>query len=116
MSHYKHHVFFCTNKRDNGRKCCSDGNAEGMLAYAKKRAKELSLNGPGKARVNASGCMERCALGPTIAVYPEGVWYTYRNEKDVEEILTEHVVNGRIVERLRLVDGAILPEESPVSP
>ena len=114
MSHYKHHVFFCTNKRDNGRKCCSDGNAEGMLAYAKKRAKELQLNGPGKARVNASGCMERCALGPTIAVYPEGVWYTYKNEGDIEEILTEHVVNGRIVERLRLVDGAILPE-SPAS-
>jgi (2Fe-2S) ferredoxin len=47
--------------------------------------------------------MERCALGPTIAVYPEGVWYTYANQNDVEEIITGHIANGRVVDRL-LID------------
>ena len=104
MSYYTHHVFFCTNQRENGRKCCNDVNAEGVLAYAKKRAKGLSLSGPGKARINASGCMDRCIHGPAIAIYPEAVWYTYKDESDVDEILHEHLLNGRIVDRLRIPD------------
>ncbi len=59
MSHYKHHVFFCTNRRDNGRKCCHDAGAQDMLVYAKGRVKDLKLSGPGKVRVNASGCLDR---------------------------------------------------------
>lgn len=104
MSHYRHHVFFCTNQRENGRKCCEDADATGMLAYAKDRLKALRLAGPGKARANASGCMDRCTKGPVIAIYPEAVWYTYADQTDIDEIIASHIVNGQIVERLRVPD------------
>jgi (2Fe-2S) ferredoxin len=104
MSYYCRHVFFCTNQRTDGRKSCGDAGAAALLAYAKQRAKELKLNGPGKVRVNAAGCLDRCAEGPTIVIYPEAVWYSYASREDIDEIITSHLVNGRIVERLRLPD------------
>ena len=76
--------------------------AEAMQKYAKKRMKELGLHGHGLARINAAGCMDRCDEGPVMVVYPEEVWYTYVDEKDIDEIIDEHLVNGRIVERLRI--------------
>jgi (2Fe-2S) ferredoxin len=60
------------------------------------------LEGKGKVRVNKAGCMDRCEEGPVLVIYPEGVWYTYKTEEDIEEIIREHLQGGRIVERLRL--------------
>ena len=70
--------------------------------YAKARVKGLGINGVNGVRVNIAGCMDRCSEGPVLVIYPEGVWYTYRDEKDIDEIMEEHVVHGRIVERLRI--------------
>jgi (2Fe-2S) ferredoxin len=53
-------------------------------------------------RVNTSGCLDRCEEGPCAVVYPEAVWYTYVDEKDVEEIVREHLLHGHPVERLRI--------------
>jgi len=100
--HYRRHVFFCTNRRDDGRACCQDHDAEALRTYAKDRGRELGLAVPGGVRVNSAGCLERCSEGPVIVIYPEGVWYTYRDERDIDEIMEEHVVHGRIVERLRI--------------
>lgn len=55
-----------------------------------------------KTRVNAAKCLDRCELGPTMVIYPEGVWYTYNSEADVDEILQTHVIGGGRVERLML--------------
>ncbi len=104
-SFYKHHIFFCLNKRDGGRECCHDKNAEAMQAYAKKRVKQLGLSGAGAVRVNKAGCLDRCEEGPVLVVYPEGVWYTYVDKADVDEIIEKHVIGGEIVERLRLPDA-----------
>jgi (2Fe-2S) ferredoxin len=73
-----------------------------MRAYCKDRVKDRKLSGPGKVRVNKSGCLDRCEEGPCIVVYPDAVWYTYVDQSDIDEIIEEHLVNGRIVERLRL--------------
>ena len=73
-----------------------------MRDYAKQKVKELKLSGPGKARVNSAGCLDRCDEGPVVVVYPEAVWYTYLDRQDIDEIISEHVQNGRIVERLRI--------------
>jgi (2Fe-2S) ferredoxin len=73
-----------------------------MRDYAKARIKELGLAGKGRVRINQAGCMDRCEEGPVLVVYPEGVWYTYVDKDDVDEIINEHIVNGRIVERLRI--------------
>ncbi len=104
MSYYKHHVFFCTNKRHDGRPCCQDHDAQNMRDHAKALVKNLKLAGKGKVRVSNAGCLDRCAEGPCIVVYPEAVWYTYGSEADVEEIVHEHLQHGRVVERLKLKD------------
>jgi (2Fe-2S) ferredoxin len=102
MSYYERHVFFCVNRRDPPRACCACHNSEAMRDYAKKRVKELGLSGPGKVRVNIAGCLDRCEEGPVIVVYPEEVWYTYVDREDIDEIIDEHLVHGRVVERLRI--------------
>jgi (2Fe-2S) ferredoxin len=102
MPYYKRHMFFCTNHRDDGNVCCEDHAAAEMRQYAKRRTKDLNIAGQGGVRVNTAGCLDRCSEGPVVVVYPDAVWYTYENRDDIEEIVEEHLVNGRIVERLRI--------------
>lgn len=102
-SFYKHHIFFCTNRRDgDDRPCCANRNSEALQAHAKERVKALGLSGEGRIRVNKSGCLDRCEHGPVVVVYPDAVWYTVIDEKDVDEIIESHLVGGRPVERLRM--------------
>jgi (2Fe-2S) ferredoxin len=53
-------------------------------------------------RVNKSGCLDRCAGGPVAVVYPEGIWYTYVDAADIDEIVDSHLERGKVVERLLL--------------
>ncbi|HCN31031.1 MAG TPA: (2Fe-2S) ferredoxin domain-containing protein [Usitatibacteraceae bacterium] len=101
MGHYQHHVFFCDNVRDEAdRACCGRHDASAMRDHCKSLVKAKGLSGPGKVRVNKAGCLDRCEEGPCLVVYPEGTWYTYVDKSDIEEIVEEHLVNGRVVERL----------------
>lgn len=102
MSHYQHHVFFCLNEREEGAACCACHDAAAMQQHAKQRIKALGLSGEGKIRINKAGCLDRCDEGPCIVVYPEGVWYTYVDRQDIDEIIDSHLVGGRVVERLRI--------------
>jgi len=112
VSYYRKHLFFCTNQRAEGaeRPSCAQCGSPELRAWMKSRVKELGLAGAGGVRVNIAGCLDRCELGPVLVVYPEGVWYTYIDEDDLEEILQSHVIEGRPVDRLRLPDA---PEVSP---
>ena len=102
MSFYKYHVFLCVNQRDDGRPCCADLGAADMRAFMKARIKALGLNGPGKVRINTAGCMDRCAEGPVMVIYPEGIWYRYLDREDIEEIIQRHLIGGERVRRLEL--------------
>lgn len=102
MSHFKHHVFFCTNQRANGEACCNDHGASDMRAYAKDKVKALADQIPQRVRVNMAGCLDRCAEGPVMVVYPDAVWYTYVDKSDIDEIIDEHLIHGRVVERLKV--------------
>ena len=102
MSYYKHHVFFCTNKREDGTQSCSQHDAEGVRGYAKDCIKKLKLNGEGGVRINQAGCLDRCEEGPVLVVYPDAVWYTYVDKTDIDEIISEHIQHGRVVERLKI--------------
>lgn len=100
--YFEAHVFCCTNRRPDGHKrgsCAAEGS-EKLRDYMKVRARELGLDA--RVRVNAAGCLDRCELGPTLVVYPEGVWYTYRTTADVDAILQTHLVEGGRVDRLML--------------
>ena len=102
MSYYQRHLFFCLNQRDNGEACCADHDAQAAFDHCKSRVKAAGLNGPGKVRVNRAGCLDRCAGGPVVVVYPEGTWYTYVDKHDIDEIVDSHLKEGRVVERLLL--------------
>jgi (2Fe-2S) ferredoxin len=98
---YRQHIFCCTNSREPGHKrgCCAEKGADELRDYMKSRVKELGIS---KTRVNNAGCLDRCELGPCMVIYPEGVWYAYKTKADVDEVITEHLQNGKVVERLRL--------------
>ncbi len=73
-----------------------------MRKYAKDKVKQLGLAGPGGVRVNSAGCLDRCEEGPVVVVYPEGTWYTYVDREDIDELIEEHVIGGRVVPRLQI--------------
>ena len=102
MSYYKHHIFFCLNQRSGGEASCGDHDAQAGFDHCKQRVKAAGLAGPGGVRVNKAGCLDRCAGGPVAVVYPEETWYTYLDKQDIEEIVEQHLKNGRVVERLLL--------------
>jgi len=102
MSYYQKHVFFCVNQREAGAACCNNLGAQDVRDYAKDRIKSLKLSGQGKIRINNAGCLDRCDEGPVIVIYPEETWYTYIDKDDVDEIIEEHLMNGRVVERLKI--------------
>jgi (2Fe-2S) ferredoxin len=99
---FRHHVFVCENHRDpsDRRGCCAARGSEAVRAALKE---ELARRGLEKqVRANAAGCLDACAHGPSIVVYPEGVWYGHVTPADVPEIVERHLVNGEPVERLRI--------------
>ncbi len=98
---YKKHVFVCMNERPEGheRGSCARKGAVQLRNYMKARVKELGLE---QTRINQAGCLDRCELGPTMVIYPEGVWYRCETAEDVDEVISEHLQNDRRVERLML--------------
>ncbi|MCO6432984.1 (2Fe-2S) ferredoxin domain-containing protein [Nitrosomonas nitrosa] len=102
MAYYQRHVFFCINQRENGEACCNDHDAQAMRDYAKERIKALNMSGKGKIRINNAGCLDRCSEGPVIVIYPDDIWYTYVDQEDIDEIIDEHLINGRPVDRLKI--------------
>ena len=103
MSRFTKHLFFCTNERsaDNPKGCCFLKNSQELLGHAKMRIHEMGLKG--KVRINKAGCLDACAYGPAVVVYPDDIWYTPRTIDDVEEILSEHIQNNRVVKRLLIL-------------
>jgi (2Fe-2S) ferredoxin len=99
-SYFERHIFFCLNERKNGEACCADHQAQEAFDRCKALVKEAGISCPGQVRVNKAGCLDRCAAGPVAVVYPEGVWYSYVDGSDIEEIVESHLKNGKVVERL----------------
>lgn len=99
--YYRAHVFCCNNQRPEGhpRGCCKAKGGEKLRDYMKARAKELGLT---DVRINTSGCLDRCECGPTMVIYPEGVWYSVASRADIDEILEVHLRGGGRVERMML--------------
>lgn len=101
---YRAHVFCCTNRRADGhvRGSCAARGGEKLRDYMKARAKELGLDG---VRINSAGCLDRCELGPTLVIYPEGIWYRATSTADIDRILTAHIVEGGRAHELMLRPG-----------
>lgn len=106
MSFFKRHLFICTNARhDACRKSCNDNGCGNHAAdFLRERAKVSGLMGPGKWRISNSGCLGRCEQGPAMVIYPEGRWYRYENDADLQEIFDSEMMQNQPVSRL-LIDG-----------
>ena len=102
VPYYQRHIFFCLNQRDNGEACCADHDAKAAFDHCKSRVKKAGVSAPGQVRVNKAGCLDRCAGGPVAVVYPEGVWYSYVDNIDIDEIVDSHLKRGEVVTRLLL--------------
>lgn len=99
--YFECHVFCCLNRREEAhpRGSCAARGSEALVDYMKQQVKALRLP---KVRVNGAKCLDRCELGPTMVIYPEGIWYHYETKADVDEIIEQHIRQGKRVERLML--------------
>lgn len=113
LSRFEHHVFVCHNTRpaDAPRpSCTADGKSE-LFIQLQQLTKAAGLGAT--VRINKSGCLDQCEHGPTVVVYPEAVWYGHVRPEDAAEIVNEHLVGGRPVDRLRLADECINTKTCP---
>lgn len=102
----RHHVFVC-----NGTSCSAVGSAEVKAAFEKELTERGLLFGKEKKGKNPRGSIILtdcssvgfCAVGAAVIVYPDGIWYAQVRAEDVPEIIEEHLLNGRVVERLALL-------------
>lgn len=100
--HFERHVFVCVNRRDPGnpKGSCAEKGAEAVRDEFKRLLHEHGLKK--RIRANAAGCLDQCARGVTVVVYPEQVWYGGVTVDDVGAIVREHLLGGVPVERLRM--------------
>ena len=111
MKRFEKHIFVCENKRQEGhpRGCCAEKGSLEVRALFKKKLKELGINS--EVRANASGCLDACEFGITVLIYPEQTWYGGVTINDVDEIIHEHILNEKPVERLKIRDKKFSKDE-----
>jgi (2Fe-2S) ferredoxin len=113
MPSYEHHLFVCQNERDESaaRPSCANEHAGKLRDSLKDAVKAAGLKD--RVRVNSAGCLDQCEHGPVVVVYPEAVWYGFVRPKDAEEIVQQHLLHGRPVDRLRLPESCIHTDHCP---
>jgi len=103
----KHHVFVC-----KGKSCSAVGSADVKAEFVRileekgiRQGKESKGRNPmGEIVLTDCGSVGFCSIGPTVLVYPEGIWYAQVQPEDVREIIEDHLEKGKVVKRLALID------------
>lgn len=101
MATYRAHVLVCM-----GSNCVID-NSQGIVQRFNAELERTGISG--EVRIVETGCFGMCNYGPTVVIYPGGVFYCKVTPEDVPEIVSEHLINGRVVHRL-LYDGPETPK------
>ncbi len=111
MKRFDKHIFICENLRekDHPRGCCAEKGSAEIKEKFKKRLKDLGLNS--SVRANTSGCLDACEHGPVVLVYPEQIWYGGVKVEDVEEIIQQHIIKNKHVERIKIKDKTFNKDE-----
>ena len=97
MNFVRSHILGCTGTG------CSSSNSPKIIEAFERELKAQGMEQ--EARVVKTGCFGLCAMGPVVLVYPEGAFYTHVTPDDAAEIVSEHIVKGRIVQRLLHKEG-----------
>jgi len=107
MAKFQRHIFICTNERAAGdeRGSCKARGADAVSEAFKKRLYERGFKRI--VRPNTAGCLDQCAQGVCVVVYPDAVWYGGVKPEDVDEIIESHVVRGEPVARLQIPDDKL---------
>jgi len=107
MPPFTHHVFICCNQRSPGhrRGCCNPDGSESLRNAFKAEFKKRKLTP--LVRANKSGCLEQCEHGPTVAIYPQGIFYGGVTLKDISRIIEETILGGRVLEDLLISDECL---------
>ena len=101
------HILLCA-----GPDCVSDEKGEAAWDHLKRRLKDLGLSGAdGSVYRTRCKCLRICTEGPIAVVYPEGAWYQRALPKNLDRIIDEHLVGGRIVEDLCFARGPLFPDD-----
>lgn len=95
MLSFKKHVLVCTSEKPAH--CAEKGGLELLQAF---REEITNRNLQNDFYVSKTGCTKQHHCGPTVIIYPDGVWYKEVKSSDVSEIIESHLVNGKIVQRL----------------
>jgi (2Fe-2S) ferredoxin len=105
MPAFTSHIFVCCNRREpgHGRGCCNPDGSDALRNRFKAELKQRNL-GP-LVRANQAGCLDQCELGPTVVIYPQGIWYGRVQLEDVPRIIDETVIAGRVLADL------LIPEQ-----
>ena len=96
------YIFICGNRRD-GRKAC--GNELEIKTLCEQFKQTIQCNRhlfqAGRIlKVHQTGCLGHCASGPNIVIFPENIWYHYTTPEDVNVIVREHLIQGKVVSQL----------------
>jgi (2Fe-2S) ferredoxin len=101
---YEKHVFICTNQKEAPKKCCGAEHGAALVAAFRQ---ELNQRGLQKViRAQPAGCLDACAFGPALVVYPEGTYYGNVQLEDVPELVEKHLVGNEVVTRLEVTFNA----------
>jgi (2Fe-2S) ferredoxin len=113
MPPFTHHIFVCGNVREPGhpRRCC---DPTGRQALREAFRRELRLAGlGGMVRANHSGCLDQCEHGPTVVIYPQGVWYGPVRMEDVPRIVERTIVGGEVIHDLQIPESCLNNPDCP---
>ncbi len=104
MAKFTRHIFVCCNRREEGhcRGCCNPDGSAALRSAFKAEVKRRGLTP--QVRANEAGCLDQCELGPTVVIYPDQIWYGGVQLKDVERIVEETVIGGRVLDDLLISD------------
>lgn len=97
---YKKHLFICTNDKPAPKKCCGSEKGMELVNTFKEKLKKLNLNT--EIRAQKAGCLDACGFGPSMVVYPEGIYYGNVQLSDVDEIIDKHLIKDIPIERLQI--------------
>lgn len=86
---YIRQIHVCINNRNGESPSCGYSGSEEIVEELRKVTKERSLKG--KIRVVRSGCLDVCAFGPNMMIWPEGLWYMRVSKEDVPQIVEQYM-------------------------
>lgn len=92
---YEKHIFFCNNIRTNGKKSCGQFNAQQLTQHAKSLIQPQNTDK--KIRISSSGCLGKCEHGPVMVIYPDNLWFTYKTEEQVANIIRNYIVDNSLI-------------------